>query len=378
MKFSTIFDLFAFVKSLNRKILIILDEYQYLKESLKEGETDSLMQIVVDSLSENVKLVFCGSYIAAMKELLAESNPLFGRFTKIVRLEEMDYLDASRFYPNLSLWDKIRFYCVFGGSPYVLCNLDYTKSLEDNIKELLIEQDSLLRTYIENVMLREIQKNYDSRILEVIGNGKKKYKEIINFLGMKETGLLDKMLKSLINMETVVKTSPINKRDNKKKQFYEIKDSLMRFYFTYIFSNDSFIFKFGADSFFNLKIKESLNTFISYRFEGIARQYFIRLAHNGLLKEIEDFGSYWYDDKENKTNGQFDCVLKEKDGYDFYEVKFYEKPMTKGECENEEAQIKRLTNIDCKKIGFICSSGFEFVDPKYEFITAEDLYGNKI
>ena len=373
-KFANIFDLFSFVDKQNKKILIILDEYQYLKESLKEGEVDSYMQGVIDSISDNIKIILCGSYIAIMKELLKESNPLFGRFTKIIRLEEFDYYDASLFYPKLPNREKIRFYSVFGGSPFVLSNLNYEKSLEENITGLLIEQNSLLRTHIENVMLTEIKKTYDVRILEVIGNGKKKYGEILNLLGMKDSGLLDKQLKELLNMETITKTFTINKPDDKKKQFYEIKDNLMRFYFSYIFSNDSIIYRFGASSFFNSKIKTTLNTFISYRFEGIANQYFMRLARSGLLSDVEDFGSYWYDDKETSTNGQFDCVLKEKNGYDFYEVKFYQKPMTINECEKEEQQVRSLCGMNCNKVGFICSSGFDFKDKKYDLIDDKKLY----
>ncbi|MBO4706379.1 MAG: AAA family ATPase [Spirochaetaceae bacterium] len=376
MKFATIFDLFSFINKQNKKILIILDEYQYLKESLKEGEVDSYMQGIIDSLSENIKIILCGSYIAIMKELLQESNPLFGRFTKIIRLEELDYYDSSLFYPNLPNREKIRFYSVFGGSPFVLANLNYEKTLEENIKDLLIEQNSLLRTHIESVMLTEIKKNYDVRILEIIGNGKKKYSELQNLLGMRESGLLDKQLKALLNMETITKTFPINKPNDKKKQFYEIKDNLMRFYFTYIFGNDSIIYRFGAAQFFNLKISNTLNTFISFRFEGMANQYFMRLARNGKLPDIEDFGSYWYDDKKTATNGQFDCVLKEKDGYDFYEVKFYEKPMSKAECEKEEAQVRLLCDINCKKVGFVCSAGFDFKSKKYELIDDRMIFLN--
>ena len=374
MKFSTIFDLFSFLNAQNKRILIILDEYQYLKESLKEGEVDSYMQTVLDNLSETVKVVLCGSYISIMKELLQESNPLFGRFTKILRLEEFDYYDASLFYPNLPNREKIRFYSVFGGSPFVLSNIDYEKSLEENIKNLLIEQNSLLRSHIESLMLAEIKKNYDVRILEIIGNGKKKYSEIQNFLGMADSGLLDKQLKALLNMETITKTFPINKPNDKKKQFYEIKDNLMRFYFSYIFANDSIIYKFGPDSYFDSRINKTLNTFISYRFEGIASQYFMRRAKNGFLSEVEDLGSFWYDDKKTATNGQFDCVLKEKDGYDFYEVKFYEKPMSKSECEEEEKQVRALTGLSCKKIGFICSEGFDFTSEAYDLLDAHDIY----
>lgn len=374
LKFATITDLFSFVNKQNKRILIIIDEYQYFKESLKEGEVDSYFQGIVDNLSNKVKIVFCGSYISIMKELLKESNPLFGRFTKILFLEELNYYDAALFYPKLPIRDKIRFYSVFGGSPYVLVNLDYKKTLEENIKNLLIEQNSLLRTHIENVMLAEIRKTYDIRILEIIGNGKKKYGEILNLLGMKDSGLLDKQLKALLNMETITKVFPINKPDDKKKQFYEINDNLMRFYFSYIFGNDSIIYKFGADSYFTSRINNSLNTYVSYRFEGITNQYFIRLARNGLLENVEDFGSFWYDDKKNSKNGQFDCVLKEKDGYDFYEVKFYEKPMSLSDCENEEKQIREICDIYCKKIGFICSSGFNFKDSRYNLITGNEIY----
>ena len=373
-KFSNIFDLFSFVDKQNKKILIILDEYQYLKESHKEGEVDSYMQAVIDSISDNIKIILCGSYIAVMKELLKESNPLFGRFTKIIRLEELDYYDSSLFYPKLPNREKIRFYSVFGGSPFVLSNLNYEKSLEENIMDLLIEQNSLLRTHIENVMLTEIKKTYDVRILEIIGNGKKKYGEIQNHLGMKDSGLLDKQLKELLNMETITKTFPINKSNDKKKQFYEIKDNLMRFYFSYIFSNDAIIYRFGPSLFFNSKIKGTLNTFISYRFEGIAIQYFMRLARSGQLSDVEDLGSYWYDDKETSTNGQFDCVLKNKDGYDFYEAKFYQKPMTKSECEKEEKQVRALSDMNCNKVGFISSSGFDFKDRKYNLIDDKKLY----
>mgnify|MGYP004451140029 FL=1 len=81
ISFSTIFDIFDFLKSQNKKILLILDEYQYLKNSLKAKEMDSFMQSIIDNLSPNVKLILCGSYISIMKELLQHDNPLFGRFT---------------------------------------------------------------------------------------------------------------------------------------------------------------------------------------------------------------------------------------------------------------------------------------------------------
>ena len=318
IQFNTIFDLFDFLKLQNKKILLILDEYQYFKQSLKDTSIDSYMQSIIDGLSENIKLVLCGSFITMMKELVEESNSLFGRFSLVIHLQEFNYLDAAKFFPNLVYSDRIAFYSVFGGSPYVLSILDYTKSLEENIEKYLIDQNSILRTYIENVMLSEIRQSFDVRILELIGNGKKRYSEISSSLIHSDTGLLDKQLKNLISMETISKVFPINKKGDKKYQFYEIKDNLMRFYFSYIFGNESFISKFGENYFYKNYIEKSINTFISLRVENIAVQYFSHLVRIGKRQNILDVGSYWYDDRKNKKNGQFDCVLKENDGYTFY------------------------------------------------------------
>lgn len=377
MNFDSLFDLFKFLKAQNKRILVVLDEYQYLKESLKEMEMDSIMQAIIDDFSDNMKIILCGSYISIMKELMNEENPLFGRFTKIVKLEEFDYFDSQLFYPKIPNREKIRFYSVFGGSPYILSNLDFSKTIEENIIEKLINQNSIFRTYIENIMLREIQKSFDIRILESLKNGKKRFNEILHFVSASDSSLLDKQLKNLLQMETINKIFPINKKSDKKKQFYELNDNLMRFYFAYIFGNDNLILKFGEKEFFEKKISSSLNTFVSLRFEKIANQYFMRLAHQGKLKEIEDFGSFWYDDKKNSKNGQFDCVLKRKDSYDFYEVKFFENPMILSECEKEESQINGILkeqNIKIGKIGFICSEGFKFSSEKYVLLDAKDLY----
>ncbi len=374
LSFSTLFDLFDFIKAQNKDMVIILDEYQYFKESGKDMEVDSYIQAVADSLPANVKLVLCGSYITIMKELLRESDPLFGRFTKIIHLEEFDYLDASRFCPELPVREKIRFYSVFGGSPYVLTNLDFGKSVEQNIIDLMLEPNSILRSYIENIALREIQKAFDIRILEVIGNSRKRFNEICSLIGFEDSSLLDKQLKNLLNMETITKVVPINAQNDRKKQFYEISDNLMRFYFTYVFSFDSLIYKFGPEEFLRNAISGTLNTFISYRFEKIANQYLIRQAHDGKLEGVLDFGTFWYDDKKNRRNGQFDCVLKRSDGYDFYEVKFFESPMTLKECEEEERQVRSIVDLACNRIGFICSAGFNFTNDRYDLIEGRDLY----
>ena len=376
IRFDSLFAMMDYLKTLNKKILLIIDEYPYLKQTKKKNEVDSYMQAVIDRLPENVKLILCGSYITIMKELLTESTPLFGRFSLIQHIHDFDYYDASQFYPDLSVREKAAFYGVFGGCPYVLENLETDKSIKDNIIRLLLPETGIIRSHIENVMLKEIQKSFDARILESLGNGKKKYTEIRDRLGGNETGLLDKQLKILLDMETIQKTEPINRRNDKKKQFYEITDNLMRFYFLFIFGTAGTIARIGEKQYYARNIEDTLGQFISRRFEGITLQYFHRMAVQGKYPDIEDFGSYWYDDPVHKTNGEFDCVIKRTgDKYDFYECKFFDRPMRRKECEQERSQLQAIRGIEVSGIGFVCTGGFDFEDDReFKLIDGTALY----
>ncbi len=376
LRFDSIFSLFDYLKTLKRKILLIIDEYPYLKEGGKKNEVDSYMQRVIDFLPENIKLILCGSYITMMKELLAQDNPLFGRFSLLIHLHDFDYYDSALFYPELEIRDRIAFYAVFGGSPYVLENIDRSASLKENVILLLLGENSIIRSHIENVVLKEIRKSYDVRILEAIKNGKRKYTEIRDKVKCIETGLLDKQLKILLDMETIQKTEPINRKNDRKKQFYEINDNLIRFYFSFIFGSTGTIRRINEEQYYDKFIDKALTDFISRRFEGIAIEYFHRFSGKGPFKDIEDMGTYWYDDKEKRTNGEFDCVIRRTGAlYDFYECKYYEKPMTHEECLMEKKQLENIKEIAVTKTGFVCSAGFDF-QPEGEFIliSGDDLY----
>lgn len=151
----------------------------------------------------------------------------------------------------------------------------------------------------------------------------------------------------------------------------------MRFYFTYIFGNAGTIIRIGEDQYYNRKIEKTLERFISRRFEGVALQYFHRMAVEGKIADIEDFGSYWYDDPETKTNGEFDCVIKRSgDFYDFFECKYFDRPMTFKECEQEKHQLMNMKGIEVSRIGFVCTGGFEKEDERegFVFIDGDGLY----
>ncbi len=65
-----------------------------------------------------------------------------------------------------------------------------------------------------------------------------------------------------------------------KKYIRSIKDTLLRFYFSYISANISLIERGQIEEFYSINIENSLNTFISKRFEAISMEFLE--AHLGL------------------------------------------------------------------------------------------------
>lgn len=374
MNFKSIVDIFSFLASRTEKILLFIDEYQFLKETKPNNVIDSFMQIAIDSLSDNIKVILCGSYISVMKELLEHENPLFGRFSTIIHLKEFDYFDSGKFFPHLEVREKLELYSVFGGSPFVLSLLNENLSLEDNIKTYLLPENSVLQTYIESVMFKELKKSFDIGILLALKNSKKRYSEIASVLDSKSVASLDKQLGKLVDAEIVEKIAPINKKNDKKKSFYKIKNNLIMFYYTYICSNKGRINLIGESTFFDNTINPSINTFISYRFEDIAKEFISREIKKGNYPNSLDLGSYWYDDKEKEKNGEFDCVLKETNGYTFFECKFYNRPLTLNECKREEQQVRESPLNEINKIGFISLNGFDFSSKKYILVSGEGMF----
>lgn len=95
----------------------------------------------------------------------------------------------------------------------------------------------------------------------------------------------------------------------------------------------------------------------------------------GKYPDIDDFGSYWYDDPETKSNGEFDCVLRRGEHYDFYECKYFDRPMTLDECRAEKAQLDSIKRIEVSGAGFVCTGGFAFYgEDDFALIDGDGLY----
>ncbi len=379
-RFDSFHDIFRALSGLGVPIIVVLDEYNELKDAYGGVETDSMMQKIIDSLmGTSVRVILSGSAISVMAELLDSSNPLFDRFHATLKINEFDYLESSSFIESWSNRDKAACYSIFGGSPAALEDIEGSLSLEQNIKKLLVDPRGSVRALVENTLIKEFSKiGPVLSILSRIGNGKRTYGELKEVFDQKNTGNLSRWISKMASNDIIDKSYPINEKDNNRRVFYTISDNLFRFYFTFVYPNRSRIESVGVDAVYDSLIRPSLDTYISYRFEDIAKEYFSRLAKAGKLEGIIDIGSFWYNDSKSHRNGEFDVVLEFVNGYDVFEVKFLKGSMTEALAAEEADKIRSIRSFRARRIGFVSIEGFDFSSSEYVLIDGDMLYDDRL
>ena len=375
LNFSTLQDVFIYLNALPKKIVVVIDEYTYLKKATDSATVESIFQNIIDNRLTNIELILSGSHIGMMKDLLQERNALYGRFAVTIKLNELNYLDAARFYPDRTPYDKVAHYAVFGGSPFVNQALNPAATLRENVISTILNPVSAVYLYASQLLLSDYSVKINAeRIFSVIGNGKKRYTEIEDKLDVKKTGNLSKQIKSLTELEIVSRNSPINKIGDSKKATFEINDNLLRFYFTFIYKNASALQVLGAEAFYDEYVAPTLTDFISRRFEGICRDYFSLQVRSGKLNGVRNIGSYYYDDPVHRKNGEFDVALELANGYAIYEAKYYAQPMTLDEIHREAQQVANINELAVKQLGFIAINGFVEQEKSYIYLDGNDLF----
>ena len=358
LSFTTFEQLFDFISKRPEKFTIALDEYQDLKQRNDSDYVDSVFRDIIDGLEDNVSILLAGSSLRLMRSLTDAANPLFERFTLELHLKEMNYLDSAGFYLPFNLKDRITLYSIFGGIP--LLNSMINPAISGGAQN-----------YVRGVISTEVRSIPDAyTILNAIGNGKKKYSEIESCLkDEKSRNQLSRTLEAMIRADLIRKRHPINRKD-RKSTFYEIASNPLRFHYSYLTALEDNI-SISAEAWYKQHVAPSLSTYISYRFEEIARSWFSLLSEKGIREDILDIGTYWFDDRKN---GEFDVAIKTAQAYEVYEVKFLKDKLSLRAMDKEIEKIQAIEGLGIGTIGFISASGFESSLPGIRQITGEELY----
>ena len=273
---------FLFQKAQHEKLILVLDEYPYLRDAVIG--MDSILQSLIDKYNDvsSMKLILCGSFVDVMRSLLLNENPLYGRVDLTISLKPMDYYESALFYPEFSNEDKVRLYSVFGGIPYFNRLIDGALTVRENITELIASPGSRLENEVSMYLKSEISKiTSANEVFEALARGFSRYSDILSQSHVSSAPAMVDILDKLIRMEIVERQSPINDEGNRRKAGYYIIDNLSLFYYRYIFRYLSQLNVMNPDIFYDRYIKEDFEAqYVPHMFETICRQYLIRRNRN--------------------------------------------------------------------------------------------------
>ena len=268
-------EIFSYIVSkVKEKLVIIFDEFPYLVE--KDRAVPSLFQQVIDCVLENEKimLVICGSSISMMEELLGYKNPLYGRKTGHIKVNQLKFKHLKEFFPKSSKEEVIQTYSILGGVPFYLEKFDIEKSVLENAKEQILSKRGMLYEEVDFLLKEEFREpDIYKNILYAIASGRTRVAEISDKSGIK-TSDMDRYLKSLMRIGIIKKEIPVTEIKS-KKSLYTIDDNFFDFYFLFFEPNRSDI-EIGETTTVENILKRDFNMYVGIKFEKLVREEMLR------------------------------------------------------------------------------------------------------
>ena len=212
---------------------LCLDEFPYL--TAVDTSLPSQMQKWVDhSLPPGCLLILAGSSTHMMHDLfLHRSAPLYGRATKLLHVDPMDYAAFCRVCRQKALdmesFDK--FACV-GGIPKYWEFVEARQSVVGLAESLYFDFAPYMEQEPQRILRDEGVIGLNAlAVLEAVGRGAERPSEIAARLGTAQTNL-SRLLQQLLDASILTRELPFGESvRSTKKTLYRIQDPTIRFWF---------------------------------------------------------------------------------------------------------------------------------------------------
>lgn len=359
---------YVFKLSEKERIILAIDEYPYVARSSKS--LASTLQLLIDKYKDKSKLmlILCGSSMSYMEDhVLAYKAPLYGRRTAQMKLSPFDFEETCRYFKNFSDEDKALIYGVVGGTPQYLLQIDDNLSVEENIKNTFLNPVSFLYEEPINLLKQEVREPaIYTAVIAAVATGASRMSEISGKVG-EDTNVCSMYLKNLINLGIVQKETPYGEKAS-RKSVYSIEDNMFRFWYRFVFENNSIIARGAADLVYK-RIEPRLSDYMGKVFEEICRQYLWKQLLSGNCPvEFSSLGRWWGNNPKEKRQEEIDIMgEQDKNTALFAECKWTNEKVDLGVL---ETLVKRsnLFSYKTKHYYLFSKSGFTkgCIDKAYE------------
>lgn len=333
-----------------RSSVVVLDEVQYLADDPRDlsAFASELNAAWEGDLRREAPLllVLSGSAVSTVEALTRGDAALHGRFAWHGRLKPFRYHQAAEMLEEYSPSEQVEAYGAFGGTPLYLDEVDTGRPLEDNIIELLVAPDGLVRGQLETAVEQELGLRDVSTyrgILAAVGPGRPTAGEIASTIGSKNDRALRDKLDRLVELEYLERMRNFEAPGNRAYS-YRLADFAFRFYYGLVVPNESAIETAGARPVWEERLEaDAWPTYVGQHvFEDVVRQSYLRLQDEREVPKVGEWG-YWQGRDPNGAPVEIDAVCRLLDGRVMTgSVKYQSRPATATVWTEHVRMLKQL------------------------------------
>ena len=228
-----------------------------------------------------------------------------------MKLVPFDFEETCRYFKNFSDEDKALIYGVVGGTPQYLLQIADNLSVEENIPNTFLNPVSFLYDEPINLLTQEVREPaIYTAVISAVATGASRMSEISGKVG-EDTNVCSMYLKNVIKLGIVQKETPYGEKAS-RKSVYSIEDNMFRFWYRFVFENNSIIARGAADLVYK-RIEPQLSDYMGKVFEEICRQYLWKQLLSGNCPvEFASLGRWWGNNPKEKRQEEID-IMGEQD-----------------------------------------------------------------
>lgn len=288
-----------FKSSRGEGLVLVLDAAEYLP-----GYFPTLLETLTELVNEGtgalrlfVLLVTTDLNILGAKQYTVLRKQVFLK----IQLSRLTYLEAQEYLTSFEVEERVLLYGVTGGYPLYLEQLQGQLSWKDNLQELFFVEKGTFSLAAKTILQEKMREpaTYHA-ILTAIAGGAERLSAIAAATGL-EMNKLSKYIKTLLDLNLLQRINPLTEAQAAKqhrKTYYKLKNSLLVFWYRFVFPYQSLIALGKGGSIFRQQVLPELDSYCAQVFPEICLQYCdTLLERNDFAFPYEVIGYWWLEDK---------------------------------------------------------------------------------
>ncbi|MBE6014010.1 MAG: ATP-binding protein [Lachnospiraceae bacterium] len=301
----------ALLRTRPGKFVLVIDEFQFIAK-----KDDEFIKTIVELLKDQdreVMVILVSSQIG----WIGSELPGFMKYNSSTKLfvahkmEEIGFVDLVQTLERYDTRECVKIYGIIGGIPKYIDRWNKNRSIKDNVCKLILSPNGILYNEVDRIIGAELrEQSVYNTILYALATDKNKLNDLYAYTGFSRAKI-SVYINNLIDLDIVEKVDSYETagKVNTKKGVYQIRNTIVNFYYRFIYSNLSDLNTMPESEFYETYIEPNLNAYLDRYFVKVCQEYLLLLSKIGKLPiTISKIGS-WIG-----KQGNIDIIASDEEG----------------------------------------------------------------